>query len=182
MRDTLIAPSRIVLVGFMGAGKSTVGPLVAEALGWSFLDLDVELARRLGTSIADVFRTRGESAFRIEELRLAEEAASLDRHVLAAGGGAFAQEATRDALRHGALTVWLQCGLPAVLARIPPDGSRPLAGDRETIAKLFAQRESSYRQADCRVDAEQAPSAVARDVVEAYRERTAERRRSPSET
>ena len=175
MRD-LTEPSRIVLVGFMGAGKSTVGPLVAEALGWSFLDLDTELARRLGASIAEVFRTRGEPAFREEERRLAEEAASLQRHVLAAGGGAFAQDATRDALRRGALTVWLACGLPAVLARIPPDGSRPLAGDRETIAHLFAQRESSYRQADCTVDAEQTPAAVARDVVAAYRARTAERR------
>jgi shikimate kinase len=168
-------PRRIVLVGFMGAGKTTVGPLVARALGWSFLDLDVELARRLGASIRDVFRTRGEAAFREEERRLAEETASLDRHVLAAGGGAFAQEATREALRRGAFTVWLCCGLPAVLARVRPDGSRPLAADRERIAELFAQRESSYRQADCRVDAEQTPAAVAQDVVEAYRERTAER-------
>jgi shikimate kinase len=176
VRDGLTPPSRIVLVGFMGAGKSTVGPLVAEALGWSFLDLDVELARRLGSSIADVFRTRGERVFREEELRLAEDTASLERHVLAAGGGAFAQAATRDALRRGAFTVWLQCGLPAILARIPPDGSRPLAGDRETIRALFAQRESSYREADCSVDAEKTPDAVARDVVEAYRERTAGRR------
>jgi shikimate kinase len=169
-----------VLVGFMGAGKSTVGPLVAEALGWSFLDLDAELARRLGASIADVFRTRGEQVFRDEERRLAEDTASLERHVLAAGGGAFAQPATRDALRMGALTVWLRCGLPAVLARIPPDGSRPLAADRETIAALFAQRESSYREAECMVDAEQTPAAVARDVVEAYRVRTAERRQVSS--
>ena len=180
MRDGLRAPTRIVLVGFMGAGKSTVGPLVAEALGWSFLDLDVELARQLGASIADVFRTRGERVFREEERRLAEEAESLERHVLAAGGGAFAQAATREALRRGAFTVWLQCGLPAVLARIPPDGSRPLAADRETIAALFVQRESSYREADCRVDAEQTAGAVARDVVEAYRKRTAERRQDAS--
>jgi shikimate kinase len=176
VRSGLSAPTRIVLVGFMGAGKSTVGPRVADALGWSFLDFDVELARRLGASIAEVFRTRGEAAFREEERRLAEETASLERHVLAAGGGAFAQPATRDALARGAFTVWLHCGLPAVLARVPPDGSRPLAMDRETIAGLFAQRESSYRQADCRVDAEQTPAEVARDVVEAYRARTAERR------
>lgn len=173
MPGGLSAPSRIVLVGFMGAGKSTVGPLVAGALGWSFLDLDVELARRLGASIAETFRTRGEPAFRAEELRLACEASTLDRHVLAAGGGAFAQDATREALKHGAFTVWLRCGLPAVLARVPPDGSRPLATDRETIAGLFAQRESSYRQADFTVDAEQTPASVARDVVAAYRERVA---------
>lgn len=172
----LSSPSRIVLVGFMGAGKSTVGPLVARALGWSFLDLDRELSRRLGASIPVLFRTRGEAVFRGEERRLAEETAALEHHVLAAGGGSFAQTATREALQSGAFTVWLRCGLAAVLARVRLDGSRPLATERETIAALFAERESSYRQADCMVDAEQAPAAVARDVVGAYRARTAERR------
>ncbi len=172
----LSAPARIVLVGFMGAGKSTVGPLVAEALGWRFLDLDQELARGAGVSIPELFRTRGEAEFRAQELRLAREAGGLEGYVLAAGGGAFAQPETRKALSDGAFTVWLECGLPAVLGRISPDGSRPLATDRETIAGLFVQRESSYRQADGRVDAEQTPAAVARDVVEAYRARTAERR------
>jgi shikimate kinase len=168
--------TRIVLVGFMGAGKSTVGRLVAHLLGWTFLDLDRELERRLGATIADLFRTRGETAFREEERRVAADATSLRWHVLAAGGGAFAQAETREVLRPQALTVWLRCGLPTVLARVRPDGSRPLAMDRETIAALFAERESSYRQADCMVDAEQAPAAVARDVVAAYRARVAERR------
>ena len=175
MPGGLTGIERIVLVGFMGAGKTTVGPLVADALGWTFLDLDQELARRSGASIPELFRTRGEAAFREEERRLAEETSGLRLHVLAAGGGAFAQAATRDALRRGALTVWLDCGLPALQDRLSPDGSRPLATDRETIAGLFVQRESSYRQADCRVDAEQTPAAVARDVVEAYRARTAGR-------
>lgn len=175
MPGGLSRPERIVLIGFMGAGKTTVGPLVAEALGWTFLDLDQELVRRTGISVAELFRTRGEPAFREMELGLAEETTGLARHVLAAGGGAFAQAATRDALSRGALTVWLDCGLPAVQRRLSPDGSRPLATDRETIAELFVQRESSYRQADCKVDAEQAPAAVARDVVEAWRARTAER-------
>jgi shikimate kinase len=171
-----LSPPRIVLVGFMGAGKSTVGPQVAQALDWSFLDLDRRLEERLGGSVADLFRTRGEAAFREEERRLAVEAAGLDRHVIAAGGGAFAQAATRDALKAGgAFTVWLRCGLPAVLARIPPDGSRPLARDRETISQLFAERESSYRQADCAVDAEQSPEAVAREVVRTFRALTAGR-------
>jgi shikimate kinase len=161
-------PARIVLVGFMGAGKSTVGPEVARALDFRFVDLDRALERRLGQSVPEIFRTRGEAAFRAEELREAQAAAALERHVVAAGGGAFAQDATRDALRAGAFSVWLRCGLDAVLARVPPDGSRPLAMDRATIAELFAQRESSYRQADRVVDAEQEPASVARDVVLAY--------------
>ena len=161
-------PTRVVLVGFMGAGKSTVGPEVARALDFRFLDLDRAIERRLGLSVPELFRTRGEAAFRAEELLEARAAASLERHVIAVGGGAFAQAETRDALRSGAFSVWLRCGLDTVYDRITTDGSRPLAVDRATIGELFAQRESSYRQADRVVDAEQSPASVARDVVLAY--------------
>lgn len=161
-------PSRVVLVGFMGAGKSAVGPEVARALGFRFLDLDRALERRLGLTVPELFRTRGEAAFRAEELAEARTAAALERHVIAAGGGAFAQDETRNVLRRDAFSVWLRCGLATVLDRIPTDGSRPLAMDRATIAELFVQREPSYRQADRAVDAEQEPASVARDVVLAY--------------
>ena len=161
-------PSRVVLVGFMGAGKSTVGPEVARALDFRFRDLDRSLERRLGLTVPELFRTRGEAAFRAEELAEARAAGALERHVIAAGGGAFAQDETREVLRAGAFSVWLRCGLATVLARVPADGSRPLALDRATIAELFVQRESSYRQADRVVDAEQETAEVARDVVRAY--------------
>ena len=161
-------PTRIVLVGFMGAGKTTVGPEVARALDFGFRDLDRALEQRLGLTVPELFRTRGEAAFRAEELAEARTAAGLERHVIAAGGGAFARDETREVLRSGAFSVWLRCGLDAIFDRIPTDGSRPLAMDRATIAELFVQRESSYRQADRVVDAEQAPAEVARDVVLAY--------------
>jgi shikimate kinase len=164
----LTRPTRVVLVGFMGAGKSTVGPEVARALGFGFLDLDRALERRLGLSVPELFRTRGEAAFRAEELREARAAGQLERHVIAVGGGAFAQAETREVLRAGAFSVWLRCSLATIYDRIPTDGSRPLAVDRATIEELFAQRESSYRQADRVVDAEQSPASVARDVVLAY--------------
>lgn len=161
-------PRRIVLVGFMGSGKSSVGPLVARLLGWGFVDMDRRIEERSGMSVAEVFRQRGEAAFREEELRLAEELGSLDRHVIAAGGGAFAQPATRLALQAGAVSVWLRCDLATLLARIPPGGARPLAASRETIAPLFAERETSYRLADLSVDASDAPAeVVAERVVEA---------------
>jgi shikimate kinase len=161
-------PERVVLVGFMGAGKSTVGPEVARALGFGFVDLDRALERRLGLTVPELFRTRGEAAFRAEELDEARAAAGLTRHVIAAGGGAFARDDTREVLRRGAFSVWLRCGLDVIFDRIPTDGSRPLAMDRATIGELFVQRESSYRQADRVVDAEQDPASVARDVVLAY--------------
>jgi shikimate kinase/3-dehydroquinate synthase len=176
-------PRRIVLVGFMGSGKSTVAPEVARLLGWDWLDMDREIERRTGLSVAEIFRARGEPAFRDEERRLAEELSSRDRLVVAAGGGAFAQPGTREALRARAATVWLRCDLETVLTRVPADGSRPLAGSRETIERLFAARESSYRLADWTIDAtRRPPRALARDIVDAVlpgrrsaRPRTSER-------
>jgi shikimate kinase len=163
-----LKPERIVLVGFMGSGKSTVGPLVAARLGWGFRDLDAWIEARTGLSVAELFRG-GEEVFRRLEAEAAREAAVLTHHVIAAGGGAFARTETRELLRSGrTATVWLRCGLPALLLRIAPDGSRPLAGSRETMAALLAERESSYRQADWTVDTTTAaPDQVARVIVEA---------------
>lgn len=159
---------RIVLVGFMGSGKSTVGRELARLLGWSFLDMDRRLEEEAGLSVAEIFRRQGEGAFRAAETRLARGIADLDRHVVAAGGGAFAAAETRAALQAGALTVWLRCDLATLLARLPPDGSRPLAANRETMAGLFAERESSYRVADWTVEAsEAAPEELARRIHQA---------------
>src|SRR5688572_18276814 len=102
-------PQRIVLVGFMGCGKSTVGAELARRLGWGFRDLDRWIEARRGLTVARIFRRHGEAFFREEERRAARAAARLRRHVVAAGGGAFAQEGTREILQKGSLTVWLRC-------------------------------------------------------------------------
>ena len=168
MRKTDDPPRRVVLVGFMGCGKTTVAPLLARLLGWQHLDMDLEIERRTGLRVAEVFRRDGESAFRREEKALAVELAAREGLVVAAGGGAFAQEDTREALRSGAAAVWLRCDLQTVMARIPRDGSRPLADNRETIAALFAAREPSYRLADWTFDAARpSPEALAREIADA---------------
>ncbi len=148
----IAAPSRVVLVGFMGAGKTTVGTHLARRLDWPFVDLDQVIEARTGRSIPEIFERDGEPAFRESERGAAEEASSRERVVIAAGGGAFADERTRAVLRAGALTVWLRCAPDALLARIPLDGSRPLARTRETILPLLAAREPAYRLADLTVD------------------------------
>lgn len=159
-------PARIVLVGFMGAGKSTVGPLLARELGWDFVDLDHQVERRLGMTVAEIFARHGEGRFREAEEEEARAAAGRRGLVVAAGGGAFAQPRTREVLQEGALTVWLRCGLSALLTRIAEGGDRPLARNRETIASLLVEREPSYRRADLTVDTtEAAPDAAAREIV-----------------
>lgn len=152
----------------MGSGKSTVGPVLAERLGWAFLDLDHRIEERTGMSVASLFRERGEVAFREQELRLAEEALQHTNLVIAAGGGAFAQPDTQRLLRQQARVVWLRCDLGTLCARIPADGTRPLAANRDIMAALLAERESSYRLADYTVDTAMAkPDEVAGRIVDA---------------
>jgi len=162
------SPRRVVLVGFMGAGKTTVGRTLAEQLGWEFIDLDVLVESRTGRSVARLFEESGEVAFRREEKAAAEEASSREAVVIAAGGGAFPEPDTRAVLQRGALTVWLRCGIDTLRRRIPDDGSRPNARNRERIGPLLAAREPAYRMADMVVDTEScAPDDAARVIVRA---------------
>lgn len=164
-------PARVVLVGFMGAGKTAVGRRLARRLGYRFEDLDQRIEARAGSTIAALFEARGEAAFRALEEEEARALVAVPRLVVATGGGAFAQPATRAVLQEGALTVWLQCSLEAVLRRIRPDGSRPLAGNREIMRALLAEREPSYHQADVAVDtSRRTPREVVDRIVELIEE------------
>jgi shikimate kinase len=161
-----------VLVGFMGAGKSTVGPLLAARLGWDFLDMDARIEERLGMDVASCFRTRGEDAFRAEERAVAHELSDRHHLVVAAGGGAFAGLETREFLKHNALTVWLRVDLAEIVRRVPADGRRPLSGNREIMSSRLAERESAYREADVTVEtSDVGPDAVAERIVSALRQR-----------
>jgi shikimate kinase len=154
----------------MGAGKSTIGPLVARELGWPFVDLDDEVEAASGRTVPEIFATEGEDAFRRAEQAAAERMSAREPLVLATGGGAFTVAATREALRRGALTVWLRCEVDALLARIPADGSRPLAANRATIAPLLRHREPSYAMADLTVDTtHDGPEQAARIIADAAR-------------
>jgi len=173
-------PARVVLVGFMGAGKSTVGRRLARRLGFRFEDMDRRIEKREGQSIARLFRERGEPVFRELEREEARAVSVLSGVVVAAGGGAFAQDETRGLLQQGAITIWLQCTLEAAVARVRPDGRRPLAANREIMRTLLAEREPSYRQADMAVDTSgREPREVVDRIVELIegheRERTSGR-------
>jgi shikimate kinase len=156
---------RVVLIGFMGAGKTTVGRVLAGRLGWTFLDLDESIEARAGRSVAELFAQAGEAAFRELERSAAEASLGLERYVLAAGGGAWAQPATRELLARDALTVWLRCDFETALRRIPGDGSRPLAKSRERMRKLWAEREAAYGLADVAVDTSRLQPREAADEI-----------------
>jgi shikimate kinase/3-dehydroquinate synthase len=163
---------RVVLVGFMGAGKSSVGRALAHHVGFRFLDLDERVEASTGLSIAALFERRGEEAFREEERAAARSLLEEHRLVIAAGGGAFAQPLTREVLAQGAVTVWLRCPLDVLLSRLPSDGKRPLLASREIMQELFDRREPCYALADVAVDASAgSPAEVAHRIADVLRGR-----------
>ncbi|MGD0774942.1 MAG: shikimate kinase [Candidatus Solibacter sp.] len=145
----------IYVVGFMGAGKSTVGRHLAHRLGWSFFDTDAEIEAAENIAIAEIFSSRGESEFRrIESAIIAQHVSWIERGrpaVLALGGGAFTLPENRLLLRNNGIAVWLDCPFETVQRRVAHATHRPLARDPQAFAALYAARRDHYRLADVHV-------------------------------
>lgn len=156
---------RLFLTGFMGAGKTTVGRLLAERLGVPFVDLDPEIERRAGSSVREIFAAHGEAEFR----RLEREAlaATLDypEVVVATGGGTAAVEANARLLHAGGLVVFLNPSYSTIVGRIGGRGKtdRPLFQDEAQAQALYRERLPAYRKADLTVDV--APAEDAGEVT-----------------
>jgi shikimate kinase len=148
---TLEADAPIFLVGFMGAGKTTVGRALARQLQWGFLDLDDLIEQRAGRSVQAIFADSGEPAFRRLEVEALESCRGLVRTVIALGGGAYVSEENRATLRGIGKTIWLECPLEICLQRVSGDGTRPLLGDEDEMNGLLDQRRSAYAAADITV-------------------------------
>jgi shikimate kinase len=161
---------RVLLVGFMGSGKSTVGPLLASLLDWAFLDFDREIERRAGASVATLFRERGEAFFRALEAQVGREALATERTVLASGGGWGAVSGRLAALGDDTLTVWLRVGAETALARSGGLGDRPLLAGPEPLSRareLLEERTPRYREAALHLDSERAsPEQLASAIVD----------------
>lgn len=143
----------ITLIGYRGTGKSTLAAPLARRLGWEWIDADVELERRAGRSIKDIFATDGEPEFRRLERELLAELLKRDRLVIAAGGGAILNEATRADMQAAGPVIWLHASADTIerrLATDPTTGQRrpnlTSNGGREEIERLLAIREPLYRQ------------------------------------
>ncbi len=146
----------LYLVGFMAAGKTTIGRLLADELGWCFVDIDANIEAQERKSIADIFRDHGEARFRELEAQMIRNCVSRieagDPCVMALGGGAFVRPSNWQLIQNNGVTVWLDCELETVRKRLGEDTTRPLAQDRGVLAKLFEDRRPLYARADFRVD------------------------------
>jgi len=164
---------RVVLTGFMGSGKSTVGPLVAARLGWRFIDVDDIIEAEAGIPIAQIFANHGEMHFREQERDTIARLAASDALVLALGGGAIESEATRTLLTgtDGTLLVHLEVQLSTTLARCGgTEGTRPVLADQANLAKRYERRLPLYRTAHISIHVDQlTPDEVADAIVSAAR-------------
>ncbi len=152
----------IILIGSMGAGKTTVGRQLATKLGREFVDCDSELENRTGVDIATIFDIEGEAGFRRREAVLLEELLLLPNAVIATGGGVVASEENRISIRRSGIVVYLETTVKQQLERLRMDKKRPLlsSADREEILlKLHHERDPLYRSlADVRVASGQGSS------------------------
>jgi shikimate kinase len=143
-------PTRIVLTGFMGSGKTTVGPIIAARLGWKFIDVDDVIESETGTAIADIFALHGETAFRDSEHATILHLAAQNSLILALGGGAIERAETRDLLltTPGTLLIHLEVKLDTTLARCGgTEQTRPVLADRANLASRYERRLPLYRAA-----------------------------------
>jgi shikimate kinase len=154
------APKTIALVGLMGAGKSSIGRRLAQALGLPFVDADSEIESAAGASIEEIFARDGEAIFRNGERRVIARLLDGPAQVLATGGGAFMDPSTRGLIRERAVSVWLRADVDTLLVRVARRNNRPLlkAGDpRAVLTRLIDERYPVYAEADITVDTVDGP-------------------------
>lgn len=165
-QNTSAMTSRIFLVGFMGAGKTTVGRLLAERLGWNFVDLDLEIERAKGLSVGEIFASRGEAWFRAAEHEVLRVVAASPKQIISLGGGTYVDPANRVLIESLGCSVYLDTPFELLLKRIGGDVSRPLASDPSRLAHLFEERMSSYRLARVRVETgDRTPEDIVEEIL-----------------
>jgi shikimate kinase len=141
----------VVLVGMMGAGKSTIGRRLSTRLRLPFLDADIEIEAAAGMSIPDIFETQGEPYFRDGEARVIARLLDGGPAVIATGGGAFMREETRGRIRDKAISIWLKADADIIMRRVKRRADRPLLRTPDpaaTVGRLIEEREPVYQHAD----------------------------------
>ncbi|HTJ58261.1 MAG TPA: shikimate kinase [Devosiaceae bacterium] len=167
----LLAGRPIVLVGMMGAGKTTVGRRLAAKLGRHFVDSDEEVERAAGMTIAEIFAAHGEADFRAGEARVIARLLRETNVVLGTGGGAFINEETRALIKAESVSVWIKAELDVLFQRVSRRSNRPLlktADPKATLKALMVQRYPIYAEADVTVGTGDVPQdQVAMEIIAA---------------
>ena len=165
----MTARRHVVLVGLSGAGKTTVGRLVAAALGGPFVDLDAEVGKRAGKSVSRIFEEDGEPAFRTLEAACGRDALAGPPAIVATGAGSVESEANRSAARAAGVVIHLAVGIEAAVSRLAGAEHRPMTDGADPASRLrdlLARREAYYVEADHRVVTDgRAPGAVSDEVA-----------------
>ena len=167
---------RVVLLGYMCSGKSTVGEALARRLEWRFVDFDVEIERREGTTVRDLIAAVGEEGFREREAALTDEVSTDAFLVIAPGGGWIMQPELLDALGPDTLSVWLRVSPPETVRRLMADDIerpfRDLADPTPRVAEMLAEREPLYRLADLSIVSDaRSPEHIAFEIEQVVRTR-----------
>jgi shikimate kinase len=169
--NALLAGRPIVLVGMMGAGKTTVGRRLAAKLGRHFVDSDEEVEKAAGMTIEDIFKTHGEADFRAGEVRVIARLLKDQDLVLGTGGGAFINAETRALVKASAVSVWIKADFELLFQRVQRRSNRPLlktANPRQTLQDLIDKRYPVYAEADVTIVSRDVPQdQVATEVIEA---------------
>jgi shikimate kinase len=167
--------ANIILCGFMGTGKSTIGRIVASRLGWQFVDTDQVIETRQGKSIKEIFDQAGESAFRQLETDLCKELATWTKHVIATGGGMVLRPENRDLLKQAGIVVCLEASAEEIYRRLQHATNRPLLSSpdpQQRIKELLAARAEAYGALPYRIDtAGCKPSDTANLVIRLWKSR-----------
>jgi shikimate kinase len=167
-----VTTDKIYLVGFMTAGKTTVGRMLAERLSWRAYDLDSEIEAIEHATVADVFASKGEAYFRSREREALHRLLSIRHAVVATGGGTFIDPMNRATILADGCSIWLDVTFKAVVARLPSDGRRPLAANREQMEALYDARRACYGLAHLHVDATAgATEAIVERILDKVRSR-----------
>ena len=153
----------IVLIGMMGAGKTSVGRRIAAALDLPFVDADAEIEQAANLTIAEIFDIYGEDHFREGERKVIIRLLAGGPKVIATGGGAFMNDETRAEIGRHAISIWLKAALPLLMERVQRKANRPLLSETDpeaVLKRLLAVREPVYATADITVASRDAPHAV----------------------
>jgi shikimate kinase len=161
-----VRADKLYLVGFMGAGKTSVARALGRRVGWRVEDIDQRIETRERSTVASIFAQQGEPYFRAAERSILHELLPERNVIVATGGGTFVDPDNRSAMLADGAVAWLDVPLTRILDRVPPDGRRPLASDREQMEQLFVRRQAAYCLAHVRIDASRPIDEVVERLLE----------------